>query len=68
MSAERPDKILERIIIGKFEEAISDDHRLDLSPRQLSPRQFGFRRGRSTIDALDSALSTIYRWTQRICI
>lgn len=52
-------KILERIIMGRFNEAIEDDPELE-----LSPRQFGFRSGRSTVDALDSVLSCINRYNE----
>ena len=42
-------KILERIIHGRIEE---------VTDRQLSDKQFGFRKGRSTLDAIDLVVKT----------
>lgn len=54
------EKAFERVIIKRFGEAVMEDPVLE-----LSLRQFGFRRGRSTLDALNSTLSIIYMWTRR---
>jgi len=53
-------KIFERIIVHRLWEFMEG------TPSSgLSDRQYGFRQGRSTVDALDSVMSSIYHWTNR---
>uniref|UniRef100_A0ABD2W9M9 Reverse transcriptase domain-containing protein n=1 Tax=Trichogramma kaykai TaxID=54128 RepID=A0ABD2W9M9_9HYME len=62
-------KILERIICGRLEASTE-------RPGGLSERQYGFRKGRSTIDAIEDVISTArraiagkrwYRGTKKYC-
>lgn len=53
-------KLFERVIVRRIR-----DHIDDFTPAALSDRQFGFRQGRSTVDALDSVVSTIYYWIKK---
>lgn len=49
---------MERIILGRLNKF------LDEAPNARSPNQYGFRKGRSTIDAMDRVLVTA-RWTHQ---
>jgi len=53
-------KLFERVLVDRMYNFMEDSP-LDI----LSARQFGFRKGRSTIDALDSAAGTIYYWWKK---
>jgi len=53
-------KLLERIIMARLLAFMEDTPSAD-----LSDRQYGFKRGRSTTDALDFVVSTIYRGTKK---
>lgn len=53
-------KLLERIIAGRLNNYIEVS-----APATISSRQFGFRRGRSTVDALDAVVSSIKYWTKK---
>jgi len=60
-------KLLERIIKGRMESHLSDND-------DLSDRQFGFRKGRSTVDAIQRVMDTVTRagrgplYNRKLCV
>ncbi|KAL4097352.1 hypothetical protein QTP88_022145 [Uroleucon formosanum] len=60
-------KLLERVIKGRMEKHLSDSD-------DLSDRQFGFRKGRSTVDAIQRVMDTVNKagsgplYNRKLCV
>ena len=52
-------KVFERILVGKMEQVFY---------RSISERQFGFMKGRSTVDAMNMVLERAERSPSRYCL